>query len=204
MSAAAEKIQSRLEELPDGSMRRRVLECARRFKASWVDLGRMLTQVRREMLWREWGFPSFEAYCAKELFIRKQTADKLTLSYGFMERHEPELVRDDAARPAPSFEVIEVLSRAEASGRLPEDGWRELRDDILERPPTPAALNRQLTERYGAPARSDPPPEDERLRRLAALARRLAAACAGEDSVPRAVVERARALVEDLDELLET
>jgi hypothetical protein len=203
MTATAEKLQARLEDLPDGSLRRRVLESARRFKSSWVELGRMLSEVKRDGLWREWGYASFDVYCAKELFIRKQTADKLTASFGFMERHEPALVRDAAPRPAPSFEVIEVLSRAEAAGRLPADGWGELREEILERPPTPAALNRQLSERYGSAPRTEPPPEGERLRKLAALAHRLASACASEDGVPRAVTERARALAEDLDELVE-
>src|SRR5512146_709653 len=146
MTATAEKIQSRLEDLPEGSMRRRVLECARRFKSSWVELGRMLSQVRRESLWREWGYPSFDAYCGKELFIRKQTAEKLTMSYGFIETHEPELVREDASRPPPAFEVIDVLSRAEAAGRLSDDGWREMRENVLERPITPAALSRELTD----------------------------------------------------------
>jgi hypothetical protein len=203
MPAAAEKIQSRMEELPEGSTRRRVLECARRFKSSWMELGRMLSEVRRDGLWREWGFASFEAYCAKELFIRKATADKLTASFGFLERHEPSLARADSPRPVPSFEVIEVLSRAEAAGRLPEDGWQELKDDLLERPPTPAALNRQLTERYGPAPRPAAASGEERLRKLAALAQRLASACAADDDVPRAVVERARALAEDLEELAE-
>ena len=201
MTATAEKLQAQLAELPEGSLRRRVLESARRFKSSWVELGRVLSEVKREEAWRGWGFKSFEAYCAKELFIRKQTADKLTASYGFIERHAPSLVKGGAPRPAPSFEVIEVLSRAEAAGRLPAEGWGELREEILERPPTPAALSRQLSEKYGAPTRPEPPEEEERLGRLAAAARRLAAACAGEEGVPAAVVERARALAEDLAEL---
>ena len=29
--------------------------------------------------------------------------------------------------------MIEVLSRAEAAGRLSQEGWRELRDEVLER-----------------------------------------------------------------------
>jgi hypothetical protein len=201
MSAVAEKIQSRLDELPAGSTRRRVLECARQFKASWVDLGRMLCQVRNESLWREWGYASFEAYCAKELFIRKQTAEKLTTSYRFIERHEPALVRSEEPRPIPSFEVIDVLSRAEAAGRLPDDGWSHFREEVMERPPTPAALNRQLSERYGAPPPPEEPPEEERLRKLAALARRVASACAQEDAVPKALLERARGVAEDLEEL---
>jgi hypothetical protein len=207
MTAAAEKIEEHLEELPQGSTRRRALECARRFKSSWVELGRMLCEVRRDALWREWGFKSFEAYCAKELFIRKSTADKLTASYGFIERHEPAVARGGAAemaRPAPAFEVIDVLSRAEAAGRLPEGSWSDLRDDVLERPLTPAALSRQLSERFGPPPRAEPPPEGERLGRLAAAARRLAAACASEEAVPSAVAERAKALAEDLAELVES
>lgn len=201
MTATVQKIQSRLEELPEGSVRRRVLESARRFKASWVELGRLLSDVKRESLWREWGYASFDAYCAKELFIRKQTAEKLTASFGFMERHEPALVRERAPSVLPSFEVIEVLSRAEAAGRLPEGGWREMREDILERPPTPAALNRQLTERYGAPQQREEEPEEDKLRKLAALARRLAGACGAADSVPKALAARARSLAEELEEL---
>jgi hypothetical protein len=201
MTASAEKIQSRLEDLPEGSPRRRVLEAAGRFKSSWVELGRLLSEVKRDELWQAWGFKSFDAYCAKELFLRKGTADKLTASYGFMERHEPKLVRAEAPRPAPSFEVIEVLSRAEAAGRLPEDGWEELREEILERPPSPAALNRQLSERFGPPARPEPAGEEERLRKLAALARRLAGLCGADEAVPRAVAARAQALAEDLDEI---
>lgn len=206
MSATAEKIDARMEELPEGSTRRRVLECARRFKSSWVDLGRMLNEVRREGLWREWGYPSFEAYCTKELFIRKQTAEKLTMSYAFMERHEPELVRREERdarplRPVPSFEVIDVLSRAEASGRLDEEGWKEIRDDVLDRPTTPAVLNRQLTDRYGAPPAAEPPPEEERLRKLAALASRLAGACRSERGIPRDLAERMQRVAEDLTEL---
>jgi hypothetical protein len=97
--------------------------------------------------------------------------------------------------------VIDVLSRAEAAGRLPDDGWSHFRDEVMERPPTPAALNRQLSERYGAPPPPEAPPEEERLRKLAALARRVASACAQEGAVPEALVERARGVAEDLEEL---
>lgn len=201
MTDTAEKLQDRVDALPEHSLRRRVLESARRFKSSWVELGRMLCEVKRAGVWKEWGYASFDAYCAKELFIRKSTAEKLTLSYGFMERHEPDVASGSAPGPAPAFEVIEVLSRAEAAGRLPEDGWRELREDVLQRPTTAAAVNRQLTERYGAPDRPEPLEAPERLRRLAAVAHRLAASCAGDEDVPRAVAERAKALAEDLEEL---
>lgn len=198
MSKAEASISARIAELPEGSLRRRALEGARRFKASWVELARLLAEVRRSGSWKEWGFSTFEAYCTKELFIRRQTAEKLTASYGFLERHEPGMVREGAAGVAPAFEVIEVLSRAEAQGRLPSNGWRELREEVLERPPRPAALSRHLAERYGPEEKAKPRPA-ERLERIAAAARRLADACASEKAVPRATAERARALAEELE-----
>jgi hypothetical protein len=201
MTTATARIETKLEELPEGSVRRNVLECARRFKASWLELGRMLCAVRDDALWKDWGYASFEVYCAKELFIRRQTVEKLTRSYGFLSRHEPGLVREPAVHTTPSFEVIEVLSRAEAAGRLPEDGWREIKEQVLERASSPAAVSRQLGERYGKPPPT-PAPAEERLHKLAALASRLAAACASEEDVPQAVVERARALAEDIEALL--
>jgi hypothetical protein len=207
MSRAEAAIAGKIEELPESSLRRRVLEGARRFKASWVEFGRLLSQVKREGLWREWGHASFDAYCTKELFIRKQTAEKLTLSFGFLERHEPHLVEEPApgrgeARTAPPFEVIEVLSRAEAAGRLDPGRWTELREEVLEAP-TATAVNRQLAEKLGPPPRPPPAREGERLERLAAMAKRLAAAAAQDDAVPQVVAERAKALAEDFAELLE-
>lgn len=199
MTDATRRIAARIEELPEGSFRRTVLEGARRFKASWVEFARLLSEVRRKESWRPWGFASFEEYCGRELFIRRQTAEKLTLSYGFLERHEPDLAGEEARR-APPFEVIEVLSRAEAQGRLPAGGWRELREEVLERPPTAGALSRQLDERYGPEEKARPPPP-ERLRRLAAAARRVARACAEDRSVPRALAQKASDLAEELEAL---
>jgi hypothetical protein len=201
VTRTAEKLAARAEDLPEGSPRRRVLEGARRFKAAWVELGRLLSEVKREGLWREWGYPSFERYCTKELFIRPSTAEKLTVSFGFLERHEPVLARSKGEARAPPFEVIEVLSRAEAAGRLSQEGWRALRDEVLERPPTPAAMNRQLAERFGAPPPRPAPRKAERLARLAALARRVREACREETAIPRAVAQRAAELAEELETL---
>jgi hypothetical protein len=198
---AGESLAARAEALPEGSTRRRVLEGARRFKAAWVEFARLLSEVRRGELWREWGYPSFERYCAAELFIRQATAEKLTASFGFLERHEPRLAQGLGDEKAPPFEVIEVLSRAEAAGRLSADGWRELRDEVIERPPTAAGMTRALAEKFGPEPKAPRPPRGERLARLAAAARRVAEACAAEGSIPRAITTRAEALAEELERL---
>ena len=201
MTEPGDKLAARAETLPPGSMRRKVLEGAKRFKAAWVEFARLLSQVRRKEHWREWGYPSFDKYCASELFIKKATAEKLTASYGFLERHEPRLAEGRGDVEAPPFEVIEVLSRAEAAGRLTAEGWRELRDEVMERPPTPRALDRTLTEKYGPPPAPPRVPPSERLERIAGQARRLADACAGEGAVPPALRAKAEALAEALEAL---
>jgi hypothetical protein len=201
VTSTAERLASRAEDLPQGSVRRRLLDGARRFKAAWVEFGRLLSEVKREALWREWGYPSFERYCARELFVRPATAEKLTTSFGFLERHEPELARAKGEPTAPPFEVVEVLSRAEASGRLSDARWRELRDEVLDRPPTAAAVNRLLAERLGPPPPAPAPRKAERLERLSAVARRLAAACREEGAVPRHLAQRAAELAEELQAL---
>ena len=202
MTTATKKLAARAEDLPEGSMRRRVLEGAQRFKEAWVDFGRLLSEVHRKELWRAWGHPSFERYCTRELLIRSATADKLTRSYGFLERHEPDLARARGEARAPPFEVIEVLSRAEAAGRHPEGGWRELRDEVLERPPTAAAMNRKLTDRYGPPQAPPARAETERVAHIAAAAQRLARACAGEPAIPRVVARRAADLAGEIESLV--
>jgi hypothetical protein len=199
--ATAERLAARAEELPEGSFRRKVLEGGQRFKAAWVEFGRLLSEVRRKELWRAWGYPSFERYCTKELFIRSATADKLTRSYGFLERHEPDLARARGEAKAPSFEVIEVLSRAEEAGRLPDGGWRELRDEVLDRPPTPAVMNRMLSEKYGPPPAPPAPSRRERIARLAAAARRVAEACEDDPAVPKALARRMADLAGEIAEL---
>ena len=202
MTSATKKLAARAEDLPEGSLRRRLLEGAQRFKEAWVDFGRLLSEVRRKELWRAWGYPSFERYSAGELLIRSATAEKLTRSYGFLERHEPGLARARGEGRAPPFEVIEVLSRAEAAGRLPEGGWQELRDEVLDRPPTAAAMNRRLTDRYGPPPQKPPRAEAERIASLAAAAQRLSRACAEEPAIPRALARRAQDLAGEIESLV--
>jgi hypothetical protein len=201
-TGAVSRLDARIGELPEGSLRRKVLESARRFKASWVDLGRMLAQVRREEAWREWGHASFEDYCSKELFLRRATAEKLALSYGFLERHEPEMARARDVRSAPPFEVIEVLSRAEAAGRMDGATWGKLREDVLGGEAGRADVSRAIAERFGPAPRPPSPAPEERLARIAGAARRLAEACDGEREIPAPLRRAARDLAEALERLV--
>ena len=181
--------------------REEVLHAARTFKSSWTGLARVLTRVRDEALWESWGFPSFDTYCAKELHIRKATALKLTRSWSFLDRHErswkPEATD---ARPAPAFEVVEVLAEAEERGALDAEEYRSIRDSIWDTERPVAAVRRELTERFPRPA-AEPAPAEVRLGQLARTARRLAEelrVCRGVPASVRTQADDLAAAVESL------
>src|SRR5690606_22646312 len=131
MATAEDLISAKAAQVPPGSFRHTVLLAARRFKSSWVELGKLLSQVRHEGLYEEWGYGTFEAYCLGELRIKKQTADKLTRNFNFLEKHEPQVMHTpELAEAAPAFEVVEVLASAEERGQLSANEYKSVRDAI--------------------------------------------------------------------------
>jgi hypothetical protein len=199
-SASVSVVSSLTGEVAPGGFRMTVLSAAKRFKSTWVELGKLLVRVRDEGLFQEWGFESFESYCYKELHIRKQTALKLTRSYQFLDKHEPKVMREgDLADRAPAFEVVEVLADAEERGQLSAAEYQSVRDAIWS-PERPAnEVKRELSERFPRPAPE--PSDDAQLKRLAGLAKKLASDLRACRKVPNAVRERAAALAEDVEEL---
>lgn len=202
MATAEEVITRMASNVEPGSLRHTVLLAARRFKSSWVELGKLLAQVRHEGLFQEWGYPNFEAYCLSELRIKKQTADKLTRNFGFLEKHEPQVMKTpELAEAAPAFEVVEVLAQAEERGQLSAQEYKSIRDSIWNQEKPTSELRRDLVERFPAPPPEKPEGSAE-LKRLWGLAKKLSAELHANRKVPAAIRERADALAQDLEELV--
>jgi len=152
MPTAEQVIEKKTAEVATGSYRHVVLLAAKRFKSSWVELGKLLTKVRNEALYQQWGYDTFESYCFNELRIRKQTADKLTKSYTFLDKHEPkQMEREDIAEAAPAWDVVSVLADAEERGELSSTEYKSIRDSIWNPEKSTSELKRELTEQYGPP-----------------------------------------------------
>jgi len=113
ISKGEQHIEQLMQNLDPGSERYRVLDSARQFKASWVDLGEQLVEVNRNNLFSAWGYTTFEEYCSREIRIRKQTAHKLTLAFGYLQRKKPVLLDRDELKPAPDYRAVDLLRRAE-------------------------------------------------------------------------------------------
>jgi hypothetical protein len=200
MATAEEVIERKAQQVAPGSFRHTVLLTAKRFKSSWVELGKLLVKVRDGALYEEWGYPTFEAYCLAEVRIRKNTADKLTRSFSFLDRHEPRaMAQDDIVETAPAFEVVQVLADAEERGQLSAQEYKSIRDSIWDQERPVSELKRELVEQF--PPEVKQADDGAHLKRMAAWARKLASELEGNKKVPRAMVERAEALAEEVEEL---
>ena len=67
----AQHIDQLLQQLSPDSERYQVLMSAKRFKSSWAELGESLTRVANTGEFHDWGYASFEDYCAREIRIRR-------------------------------------------------------------------------------------------------------------------------------------
>ncbi len=146
---AEQHIEEIMRELDPASVRYRVLNSARRFKSSWVELGEELHKISRQHLYRDWGYACFEEYCSREVRIRKATARKLTRAYDYLARKEPQLLRDEPRLSAlPDYRTVDLLRQAQQEQQVTGEQYQALRDTALEQArshPTVLKQFRQMT-----------------------------------------------------------
>lgn len=171
-SKTIKRLEEQMASVAPGTVRYEALEAAKRFKSSWIELGRVLWTVHREKKYREWSYLTFEGYCAKEIGIRAATAKKLLHSYYFLEREEPTLLRNLSEEPPaqhPSVEAVNVLRLLKNRKEVPEEGYQRVRSYVLEKGKDPAEVRREarsLIEEHRPDGE-----EREQARRQAALRR---------------------------------
>ncbi|MBM3253209.1 MAG: hypothetical protein FJZ16_03025 [Candidatus Omnitrophica bacterium] len=156
-----ENIEQRIKDTDENSFRYQVLKCAKDFKTSWVELGRALYSVWKDKLYKEWGYNTFEAYIAKEIGIRRQTAMKLLRSYWFLEKEEPEYLKDEyvknvEASKLPNYESVYVLRQAKAKSELDENDYTNLKKDVFEKGRDARDIKKDLTALVRQRKESDP------------------------------------------------
>lgn len=187
----ARHIEQLMQHLEPDSERYRVLASAKRFKSSWVELGEWLARVSNGRQYAAWGFASFEDYCAKEVRLRRQTAEKLLLAYRFLERREPALLQSREERPLPDYRSVDLLRQADEGQHFSMEAYSELRRSVVEEERNHPAIARQF--RDIAQAGEPEAASAHRQRNALIAARRLATSLQGIEGVPgtlsQAVVE---------------
>jgi len=156
-------IEELMRQLDPQSPRYHVLASARQFKSSWVDLGDKLTRVQRNKLFKEWGYQEFDEYCSKEIRIRRQTAQKLTQAYRYLEQEAPEYLGADAdKRSVPDFRSVDLLRQASEEPGFAAEQYDELRRAVLEEQRSLPTVRRQ----FNQVVRENDPPETTIRRNL--------------------------------------
>jgi hypothetical protein len=169
-------IEEKMESLDSSSLRYHVLDSARKFKSSWIELGRSLYSVWKDKMYKEWGYASFDIYASREIGIRKQTAMKLLKSYYFLEKEEPQYLKGDSAQgspPAniPSYESVDILRQAKNKKALDEEDYNSLKKEIFEKGRDAKELKKSLG--VIIRQRQEMDPEEAREKRKQATVRRI-------------------------------
>lgn len=200
-----EAMAARLATLEPGSRRYNVLDAAIRFKRSWIELARHLTETRENGHFKEWGYRSFEAYAQHELHLRRETAQKLVRSYDFLNANErPHLEAvargEPDAEPLPSYQALDILAEARHNPNLQEQDYKEIRDQVFRDDPPPAQVRKLVKEKAPEPPKEEDP--QQRLRKCLGLAERLYGLLLEED-VPMPIAQSVEQAVGGLRRLLE-
>jgi hypothetical protein len=131
-------------------IREMVIESARHFKTSWVQLGQVLYAVWKDKLFCDWGYDDFEIYLAKEVGLNRKTAIKLLRNYFFLEGEAPKFVQQESIAKTepvrvPDQDAISVLRAAKSRKDLPREQYQQLKTDALENFKDPKLLKKDLT-----------------------------------------------------------
>jgi len=171
-----DRLESRMADLSEDSLRYKILESAKNFKTSWVELGQALYSVWKDRIYKDWGYSTFEAYTAKEIGIKKMTAMKLLKSYYFLEKEEPVYLQKDYSQPRevgqlPGYEAVNLLRLAKNNKNLDKDDYARIRESALELGKDPVEIKKDLTGIIRQ--REELEPEEARSRKRVQAIRRL-------------------------------
>ncbi len=181
----------------DDPARAELIARARRFKASWLELGEALTNVKRSGQWKGWGYDSFEAYAKMELRLKEDTVAKLTGSFQFLQRRAPAvLARDGVNEPIPSYQSIDFLRRAEEQEGAPGEAVSEIRRRVLDEGAPLATIAKQYRDTVFPIDHADKKKKDATA--LKSVATRLRELLGETRAVPRSVASEVKASLDAL------
>ncbi len=202
------KIDEQLEGLNPESLRYQVLVALRRFRSSWVILGKHLTDVAYGGDYKEWGYDDFEVYCASELGLKKPTVKKVMISYNYMKSYEPDRLRsgaEDGNYDAPDYQTVELLKQARECDSFEEEEKEELHRIAFESNSDETVLRKEIRERMRNAEVDEIDQANINRRReidsLLRLARKLREKVADAKSVPYTLKDRIDAALLELEAL---
>ncbi len=130
--ALSRKEQALLEQGAD-PLRIEILQRARRFKRSWLDMAEALLQVKASGAFTDWGYADLYAYCEEELLIKRRTVDKLTVSFSTIKQHAPQVLEKQADMPVPNYDAVDYFKKVmDKPDAPPPEVVEELKTAVFE------------------------------------------------------------------------
>lgn len=100
-------------------------------------MGRLLNEVVYGGDYKEWDYDDFEAYCAKELGLKKATVQKLMVSYNYMKKHQAsklDALEKGESVSMPSFETVSLLDKVHRRESLDDETMNDLKFQAFSKP----------------------------------------------------------------------
>lgn len=206
-SKSIRRLDEQMAVLEPGTLRHEALEAAKRFKSSWIELGRVLWTIQKDKKFREWGYLTFEAYCAKEVGIRAATARKLLHSYFFLEKEEPSTLRrllsETPPAQLPSPDSVQLLRLLKNKQAVAPNDYQRVRSYVLEKGREAPEVRREVRSLLQAAQPDSEETERARarsaVRRMIGTLRAIRQQLSGADLVPRKLLEEIEGLVQKLE-----
>lgn len=122
--------------------RARMLAAVLRYRSAWRELAEALEDCDRRLLWQQWGFACFDAYCAEELRLPKALMTRYRNALAFLR----EAGSTGTEVPLQSVEVARQALAAGEAGEIPADEAGEIVTKALEGSEGPRQLAHELHE----------------------------------------------------------
>lgn len=198
-----------LREKGETGLRLRAVETARQFKRSWLEMARVILEVRNRRTYESWGYRDIYAYCLEELRIKRPTVEKLVLSYSTISEHAPKVLNyDGIAQQIPSVDSVDYLAKAlrerdddeDASSLPSEEVIAELKQAIFEEGAPVQSLRKRFDPIIHPKSEDDL--ERETIKKALAALRRLEATLL-DVTLEMEIFEESQALFERLQRALD-
>ncbi|MCD8349677.1 MAG: hypothetical protein LUC93_03605 [Planctomycetaceae bacterium] len=209
--ANMQKIEARLADLQPGTLRHQVLVALKQFRASWVELGRLLNEMVYGGDYKDAGYDDFEVYCARELGLKKPTVQKLLVSYNYMKKYEHERLEaleeggDDAVASVPAFQTVALLDRVRRLDEVEPEEMETVHRRVFEEADgdNEPAIRKELRAMIRPDAKPAIDVQGRELSKIITVARQLRRLLAGTRTVPDGLRERLEQQLTELEGLQE-
>lgn len=204
-----ESIEQKMQGLDESSLRYQVLKSAKNFKTSWVELGQSLFSVWKDKLYKDWGYANFDTYTLREIGIRKETAMKLLRSYYFLEKEEPQFLKEDYSdgqkiAQLPTYESINALRLAKNKKELDDNDYAAIKKDVFEKGKDVREVRKELTALIRQRQELEPQAawkkrKESSVRRLVGVMKTLKTEIETAKLLPMTVIKQINSLIEKLE-----